>query len=74
MMTQPFGKHHNDITNQLFQILVNANENDAGLGPDCTLKINTIRCASECLPQEGGGGVEETPRYWSDPTAWDVPE
>lgn len=33
-----------------------------------------MRCAGECGPAEGGGPIEETPRYWSVAASWDVPE
>lgn len=45
-----FGTFYNDVEKKMFTIIANANDFDAGLGPDCEINVTTKRCATECGP------------------------
>ena len=51
-------------------MIVTAHPNDAGLGPDSTLKITTVRCSDGCPPPGQEKQISGTKRYWSNPDDW----
>ena len=65
-----FGNHYHDTANQDWEVVLNAQPDDKGLGQDCAIAMTSLRCLDGCEPNEGLGTLEDRVRFWSKPKDW----